>query len=167
MAEKTFRVTLEGLIHGWGSPSVDNVRNTAVIPEKRGIVGLLACCMGLKRGDPRIRNIYDSVKVDVTIDDDYAERYELLHDYQTVNGLPVSLGSNELTRFPTAKGDTKAGGIIRHKYYITDAVYYAYITAEEDLAEELYKAVEDPKWIPYFGRKCCLPSAPLAPTWIQ
>ena len=41
---------LEGLLQSWGESSAWDNRGTASMPTKSGIVGLLACAMGLERG---------------------------------------------------------------------------------------------------------------------
>ena len=165
MAKKTFCFALEGAVHGWGAPSVDSVSNTTEIPEKRGIIGMLACCMGLKREDPRIAKLYEQTDINVTLDEAYRNRMKVLRDFQTINGLPVNPGSSKLISLPTADGKTRSSGLIRYKYYVTDAKYHVTVTAEEELAEELFDAVNDPEWIPYLGRKCCLLSEPIIPVW--
>ena len=49
---------LEGLLQSWGESSAWDNRGTASIPTKSGIVGLLACAMGLHRTDIAIALYY-------------------------------------------------------------------------------------------------------------
>ena len=56
MAEKSSLLVLrlEGVLQSWGERAKWDDRDSASMPSKSGIVGLLACAMGLEREDPEI-----------------------------------------------------------------------------------------------------------------
>ena len=59
---------LEGALQSWGENSKWDARDTAALPTKSGIVGLLACALGWERGDARIAELYDTIQIAVRAD---------------------------------------------------------------------------------------------------
>ena len=156
---KTFKIYLEGPFQASGAPSAGNVHNISSMPTKRGIAGLLGCCLGLPRGDKKLEEIYAgiTIKVKMVNRGKYPKR---IRDFQVVSSLNGEA-------FPTADGGTKPKNLIKTKFYMSDAAYEVKIMAEEKLAQELFEAVKDPYWVPYLGRKCCMPSTKIEPKWVK
>ena len=49
---KLLLIRLEGALQSWGEWAKWDERDSGLMPTKSGVIGVLACCMGLKRGDP-------------------------------------------------------------------------------------------------------------------
>lgn len=59
---------LEGVLQSWGDHAKWETRDSADFPSKSGVVGLLACAMGLERDNPQITALSDSVQIAVRAD---------------------------------------------------------------------------------------------------
>ena len=66
---------------------------------------------------------------------------------------------------PKKAGDgSPFGTVITHRTYLTDMRFIVLLKGESSLLEQCAAALENPKWGVWFGRKCCIPAAPLLPT---
>mgnify|MGYP003376700877 FL=1 len=54
---------LEGALQSWGENAKWDARDTAVLPTKSGVVGLLACEFGWEQGDTRIAELSDKIQI--------------------------------------------------------------------------------------------------------
>lgn len=137
---------LEGHIQSWGERSYWDERDTASMPTKSGVVGLIACCMGLSRDSNQIPEIYDKTTLSVRIDD--AGR--ILRDYQTIENTMQ------------ADGKINTNMVVSPRYYLTDASFLVALGVENDvLRAKIINDLQNPFWTPYLGRKCCVPSLPI------
>jgi hypothetical protein len=50
--------------------------------------------------------------------------------------------------------------MLTRREYLCDASFLVALQCEPDLIDELHRAVQDPQWTIYLGRKCCPPSRP-------
>lgn len=140
---------LEGAMQSWGESSKWDTRDTGIMPTKSGVIGLLACALGLPRGDERITALYDAVQVAVRTD----RQGSRMVDYHTVTGEPLRNAEGK----PRSTGNT----FISHRDYWQDASFLVVIEAECGLLEQLKQALLHPKWCLYLGRKSCVPSRPV------
>lgn len=140
---------LEGAMQSWGESSKWDTRDTAIMPTKSGVIGLLACALGLPRGNERITALYDAVQVAVRTD----RQGSRMVDYHTVTGEPLRNAEGK----PRSTGNT----FISHRDYWQDASFLVVIEAECGLLERLKQALLHPKWCLYLGRKSCVPSRPV------
>lgn len=142
---------LEGPLQSWGENSKWDDRDSAPMPTKSGIVGLIACCMGIHREDARLLWLHTALQVSVRSD----RPGELGVDFQTVKPR----------RLMTAEGAFRAetkSTIVSRRQYLQDAAFLAAVTSTEDmLLEQAARALRHPVWPPYLGRKCCVPTAPI------
>lgn len=156
--KKTIEFNLEGPFQAWGAPSGWDYRATGV-PKPRGIAGMIGCCMGLRRGDPKLQQL-ENLQYDI----DTIEPGNIVIDFQTIRPLH---GDEHL---PTASGKKRANdsdAVIVRKEYLTDAKFVVRVTGSEDIIDEIYEAMHDPYWVPYLGRACCPPSEPIIPKYID
>lgn len=139
---------LEGPMQAWGLRARWEVRDTGTEPSKSGIVGLLGCALGYKRGDARLEKELDAL---LTI----AVREELpgikAVDFQTITGDHPKAGG----------GSFKGKTILSPRAYLLDASFVVFIQGPPALLEKCKDALVEPKWPLYLGRKCCIPSRPL------
>ena len=56
---------LEGVLQSWGDHSKWDYRDSADFPSKSGVAGLLACAMGMERGDPAMAELASSLRIAV------------------------------------------------------------------------------------------------------
>lgn len=149
---------LEGPFQSWGDAGSWEDRPSNDYPTKSGIVGLIGCAMGLSRGDERLKSIYDSISLVVRSNKTGCK----MTDFQTARGRfshadskkPVEDERSELSDGPIS---TK----VRYKQYICDASFTVFITAPAEKLTEIQKAVNDPYWPCFLGRKNCVPSYPI------
>jgi CRISPR system Cascade subunit CasD len=140
---------LEGALQSWGEDSKWDFRDSADIPTKSGIVGLLGCALGLARGDPELEALSEAITVAVRADRAGIRAV----DFQTVTGSPLL----------NAEGKPKSGGntIISRRTYLQDACFTVFIETDGVWLERLCEALQAPYWPPYLGRKSCVPSKPV------
>ncbi len=146
---------LEGVLQSWGEHSRFDYRDSAPMPSKSGIVGMIGCAMGLKRGSEHLFEISERIRMAVRCD-----RPGKTHiDYHTVTADRAILN---------AKGEAKKDSvgkvcktIASYRTYLQDAFYLAAIETDRELAKEIDQAFQNPCWPIYLGRKSCVPSSPV------
>lgn len=140
---------LEGALQSWGEDSKWDLRDTADMPTKSGIVGILACAMGLERNDPMICELSEALTIAVRED----RKGTRMLDYQTVTGNPLI----------NAEGKKRSLGntFISPRQYIQDACFVVMIECNDSWRERIVYALKHPKWCVYLGRKNCVPSRPI------
>ncbi|MBN2054915.1 type I-E CRISPR-associated protein Cas5/CasD [bacterium] len=141
----TLLMRLQGPMQSWGYRSRFDYRNTALEPTRSGVIGLLCAAMGISRGEDVRR--FDSLRMGVRVDKE--GRPEC--DYHTA--LEVI----------TADGIGK-GTVISRRDYLADAVFTVGLeTGDTDLLYTVEKALNDPVWFLFLGRKSfCLTAPPLS-----
>lgn len=147
----TLFLRLEGPLQAWGDTSKFVIRRTMEAPTKSGVLGLIACAMGVERSS--VRDCYASLnelRMGVRIDRPGIRWW----DYHTV-GARVGL--------TTAAGGVKPaekGALITRREYLADASFLVALQGDEALVKEAAAAVSKPKWPLFLGRKSCPPSVP-------
>ncbi|WP_432617754.1 type I-E CRISPR-associated protein Cas5/CasD [Butyricicoccus sp.] len=151
MAEnkKLLVLCLEGMLQSWGTDAKWDIRDTGDMPTKSGIVGLLACAMGLERGNPEIAAMSDAMTLAVRED----RAGTRLVDFHTVTGNPLMNAAGKRRSL----GDT----FISQRQYLQDASFLVFIDCADDWRERMIYALQHPKWCLYLGRKSCVPSRPV------
>lgn len=140
----TLFLRLEGPLQAWGERARWDIRDTASEPTKSGVVGLLACALGLN-ADADLRALSQQVKVGVRCDRPGTP----LVDYHTIIGGVMS-----------GEGKIRRGTIVSRRAYLCDASFLVIIQAEPETISRLADAVRKPVWPIYLGRKSCPPSCP-------
>lgn len=151
MAEKTSLLVLrlEGILQSWGEDAKWDSRSSASMPTKSGIVGMLACAMGLERENPEIAVLSDAISVTVRAD----RPGKKAEDFQTVTGDPLR----------TAGGGKRTLGntFISRRTYLQDASFLVVIATDQQWHDRITAALQKPKWSVCLGRKSCVPSRPV------
>ncbi len=156
MSSKNYlALRLEGPLQSWGFDSQYNRRNTALMPTKSAIAGICCAALGLPRGSEKehvflvkfgaiwmtaIAIPRDGVNKELPV--------RRLQDYHTVQNTKTADGK-------------KKDCHITHRQYLMDAAFGVLLEGDADLLEEISKALADPKWGIWLGRKTCIPSAPV------
>ena len=148
---KILLLRLEGLLQSWGEHSRWDHRDSADMPTKSGVIGLLGCAMGLPRGDAKMKTLADGLQMAVRAD----RIGVIMTDFHTVQ--------SRIGRFSNAEGKPRGDTIITPREYLQDACYTVFLTGEEDLLLKCCKALRHPVWVPCLGRRNCPPSRPILP----
>lgn len=142
---------LEGALQSWGERAKWNQRDSAFIPTKSGVIGLIACALGLSREDDRIislsRNLCFAVRAD--------RAGHILDDFHTVRGI---IGTAE-GKWRGLKGEETT--IVTNRQYLQDASFLVALNGEQVTLEACAAALRDPHWQVFLGRKSCVPSRPI------
>ncbi|MGQ9787375.1 MAG: type I-E CRISPR-associated protein Cas5/CasD, partial [Anaerolineae bacterium] len=148
----TLFLRLEGPLQAWGERARWTVRDTAPEPTKSGVVGLLACALGLQT-DEDIQALSRQVRIGVRCD----RPGILLRDYHTVvSGVLSADGKIKKTQ-----STKKIESVVSERYYLADASFLVAVQATPEWIERLADAVRHPHWPIYLGRKSCVPSQPI------
>ena len=148
---KLLILRLEGALQSWGEHSKWDDRDTGLFPTKSGIVGLIACAMGLPRDSDEIARLASGLRLCIRAD----RPGTVLSDYHTVQGMPDILTSDGKKR--------GSNTIVSTRRYLQDASFLAVLSGPADLLSRCAAALRDPVWQTYLGRKACVPSVPLLP----
>lgn len=141
-------------LQAWGGPLPGNLRTIENHPTKSGVVGFLAACLGIKREEPELLiALANRIKVACRVDAPGSKT----SDFHIVK--------NTFLRYsPTYTGRAKLKSIVSLRDYLCNAVFTICIQGEN--LEELYEAVRMPVFVPFLGRRCCLPN-PVFPRIIE
>lgn len=149
---------LEGALQSWGDHAKWNIRDSGDFPSKSGIVGLLACAMGLERSDPEIVALSNNIQIAVRADRPGIR----MIDFHTVQGRTLEWWSGkEKFGIYTANGIMSKDAILSKRWYLQDASFLVLIETDEPWRERICQALKAPKWPIYLGRKSCVPSRPV------
>ncbi|MEO8909451.1 MAG: type I-E CRISPR-associated protein Cas5/CasD [Gemmatimonadaceae bacterium] len=150
---------LVGPMQSWGCESQYSRRNTGRFPTKSALAGLLCAALGVPRGSERERNVLEAVRrtklLVVAIPRLAAGSgnelpYRRLLDYHTVQGSVTA----------EVKGKVKETHLT-YRQYLNDAAFGIVLSAEYGFLAELGRALDDPKWGLWLGRKACIPAEPV------
>lgn len=139
---------LEGALQSWGEHSRFDYRDSAALPTKSAIVGMIGCAMGLRRGDEDLERISQNIRLAVRCD----RPGKMYIDYHTVTAERKILN---------AAGNPRCDTIVTHRTYLQDAAFLVAVQTDPELAEKIVRAFQAPRWLIYLGRKCCIPSVPV------
>ena len=153
---KFIRLILQGPLQSWGERSRWDSRDTATMPTKSGIIGLLGCCMGIPRGSKDLNKLNLALHMAVRAD----KPGRIMTDFQTVQAPKGQ-------RLMNSQGKPRGETIITPKQYLQDSSFTIFIWGEFNILEAVYESLRHPVWTPYLGRRSCTPSVPLLPQFIE
>jgi len=133
----TLLLRLAAPMQSWGTDSKFDRRLTGREPTKSGIIGMLACALGIRRDEPinKLKALRFGVRVD--------QPGEIMVDFHTVH-------------------DWKNGKAwVTSRHYLSDAVFLVGIEGSRDLLEEIMRALKNPVFPIYLGRRSCPPAGKL------
>ncbi len=152
MSANTLFLRLEGPLQSWGERSRWSIRDTAPEPTKSGVVGLMACALGISADDD-LRTLSRSICIGIRCD----RAGSVLRDYHTVVGGVMSAEGKIKINANTKEPET----VVSERYYLADASFLVAVKAETQLVARLRHALQDPTWPFYLGRKSCPPATPV------
>jgi len=164
---------LDAPMQSWGFSSRFQRRTTGLHPTKSGIVGLLAAAVGVDKHSPgEAETIAALAKLHmtaITIPKPNTARFvrtdvletRRLEDYHTVQG------TRHANDKPAAKPDP-TDTVVTYRQFLLDSRFGVILSAPSSWSlpdsrglAEVAAALRDPVWGIWFGRKCCIPAAPV------
>lgn len=148
---KTLLLQLSAPFQSWGGSNARlKVRKTDLQPTKSGVIGMIAASMGIGRKDGSVGSggysLRDLSLLSFGVRVDQPGRLE--QDYQIARkNMERDYGG------PGSKNDGNA--FITERWYLADAVFLVGLHGEDDLINTIRRALEDPVWPLYYGRKSC------------
>jgi len=147
---------LDAPLQSWGFQSRFERRTTLMFPTKSGLLGMICAAMGIAKGSDAERSTLPQLS---TLN-------------MTVWQLPKIIDGKEipirrLVDFHTVLGTRRADGtkngdpVITRREYLMDARFGVRLSGDRGILERVAAALDDPIWGIWFGRKCCIPAAPV------
>lgn len=148
---KSVLLRLEGPMQAWGTQGRYSIRDTDSEPSKSGVLGLVGCAMGMARDDrerlEQLRGLRMAVRVD--------RPGRPMRDLHTV-------GAGTFRGAPHSMWGLKDKTVLTQRYYLVDAAFTVAIShTDDDLVERIARALQDPVWPLFLGRRSCVPSEPV------
>jgi len=132
-------------LQSWGVQSHFTIRDTASEPSKSGVMGVLCAALGIDRVDDADLLPIAALCMGVRVDREGV----LKRDYHTAQNILKAQGGIKETD-------------ISERFYLADAAFLVGLESEHRaLLEELYAALQAPRWPLFLGRKACVPGEPL------
>ena len=153
---------LDSPLQSWGSESRFQRRTTGLHPTKSGVIGLVCAAMGLAKGSTEERDMLPKLgelrMSSITIPRQQTNRWT-----DTTEELSV----RRLEDFHTVLNTRRASGsmnpdpVVTRRQYLLDARFGLILKGDRGLLEKVAAALHDPVWGIWFGRKSCIPAAPI------
>lgn len=149
---------LDAPLQSWGHSSRFQRRNTALHPTRSGVTGIICAALGLDKGsagEAALLTQMETVKMTVfTIrrrngGSGEALNIRRLEDFHTVTG----------TR--SADNKPKKDAVLTHRQYLCDAKFGVILAGPRETLATIAAGLRNPRWGIWFGRKNCIPAAPL------
>lgn len=171
-AEAHLPLLLDAPLQSWGVASRFQRRTTGLHPTKSAVVGMLCAAMGVAKGqDERaISRLAQLVMTSMAfarnsglapaLTNGRARRR--VEDFHTVGGgYARETHPQSIPR--KASGGSCDNPTVTHRQYLADARFGIILTGDRALLDNVATALRNPVWGVWFGRKSCIPAAPLLP----
>jgi CRISPR system Cascade subunit CasD len=162
----TLAFLIDAPLQSWGASSKFQRRETESWPTKSALVGVIAAAMGIDKHSPdEAERLAPLAALTFTVLRWPKEHPSLrLSDFHTIGGGYDKKNPAEKSFIPRKAGDgSPFGTVITRRTYLTDARFIALFQGERGHLEKVAAALADPVWGLWFGRKACIPAAPLGP----
>ena len=148
---RTLLLRLAAPLQAWGTESKFDTRHTRREPSKSGVIGLLACALGIRRQDTAAMAELEKISFGIRVD----QEGQQLMDYHTVKSY------KSITAYLAEEDPSDA--YQTYRYYLADAIFLAAVSSEDDaLMDRLEAALHHPVFPLYLGRRSCPPTLPLS-----
>jgi len=152
---------LDGPMQSWGFASRFQRRTTGMHPTKSGVIGLICAAMGLAKGSAEEKDaLPELARLTMT-------SIAIRHHAGQVSSVPESLPVRRLEDYHTvlaarrASGKPNKGAVVTRRQYLLDACFGVVLGGNRALVEHVALGLQNPRWGVWFGRKCCIPAAPI------
>ena len=152
---------LGGPLQSWGGTQrLPLNRRTELFPTKSGVIGMLAAAQGRSRSD----NVQDLTNLRFGVRADRPGK--VVSDFHTVSSLFDEKGifAPGRGRLPKVGGGyrlAKNSTQLTYRYYLADACFVAGLEGELSVLERFERALRNPEFPLYLGRRSCPPDRPV------
>ncbi len=171
MASETaaLAIYLDAPLQSWGVSSRFQRRGTESAPSKSGVLGLISAAMGIDKhasdeSDRLAPLSACSFSVFPLATGEKPAPVLRLEDFHTVGGGYDRDDPVDKLRIARKASGGVSTTIVTRRFYLEQARFAAVLVGDSGILQKVAAALEDPIWGVWFGRKCCLPAAPLLPT---
>ncbi len=146
-------------LQSWGFASRFQRRATSLFPTKSGVLGIVCAAMGLDKGSTAERELLPRL-AGLGLTAWQFPRYVIRKP-----GGPLLV--QRLEDFHTVLNTRRANGamnndpVITRRQYLLEARFGLRLTGDSELLGQVAAALRNPCWGVWFGRKSCLPAAPV------
>jgi len=167
MTDPYLLLWLEAPLQSWGHDSKFGRRDSLDFPTKSGVLGLLCCALGAggKQTEWLSRWANRDMQVQAYVPRDKKgeplPRQPLMRDFHMVgSGYDDKDPWQNLLIPKTSEGKKPngAGTKMTYRYYLQDMAFAVALQGSQEEVSELEKALRNPVWDIYLGRKNCVPT---------
>lgn len=145
---------LDAPLQSWGFQSRFDRRTSYSLPTRSGILGMIGAALGLDRSQPQTLIQFQELKMIAL-----AFRTPLrLMEFHTVGG---GWDKKKHPMHVVKKPGKPAATVVTHREYLQDAKFGVLIAGSQDLITKIGKALVNPRWGIWLGRKSCIPATPV------
>ncbi len=156
---------LAGPMQSWGTQSRFTTRDTGMEPSKSGVIGLLCAALGFPRSAQQVTCSGRVIRLDELAQLSMGVRVDregtLARDFHTAGGGSLN-GRHDGPAYGVVKANGNQGKtVISLRYFLADADFLVAIGGEPSILERLNKALQQPVWPLFLGRKSFVPGRPV------
>jgi len=170
MSEQAYlALMLDAPLQSWGFSSRFQRRTTALHPTRSGIIGMICAALGVDKGSANEADWLKRLEpVGLTVfaiprqPEGCRDPLEIrrLEDYHTTGGgYDKKTHSQWIPR--KASGGPCDNATLSTRQYLLDAKFGVILTGPRATLEQVHEALDNPRWGVWFGRKNCIPAAPI------
>ncbi len=150
----TLILHLDAPLQSWGIASRYARRDAGAAPSKSAVCGMVCAAMGAAKESEQEAAVLEAFAklrmTSIILHQSGCGCIGLLSDYHTVQG----------TR--NANGGKVANAVLTTRFYHQDKKFAVLLESEDgNFLEKTRRALQNPVWGGWFGRKCCIPAAPI------
>lgn len=138
----TLLLRLDGPIQSWGISGRIAIRDAGNEPSKSGVIGVLAAALGRDRSE----DVSDLAALRMGVRVEREGRLDV--DYSASASWPSN--NKNVPR-----------KVLIWRYFLSGAAFLVALEGDEQLLKDAYRALRNPHWPLYLGRKACSPSSPI------
>lgn len=146
---------LDAPLQAWGYKSRFDRRASLSFPTRSGVTGLICAAMGIKRDDRDFLSGFSNVRMKTFT---YLQNGRLI-DFHTVGGGfdPKTERLNMVRK----ANNTLPATVVTRREYLQHSRFGVILSGEKQFLQKVAKALSDPVWGLWLGRKACIPAAPI------
>lgn len=157
----------EAPLQSWGADSKFGRRDTLKFPTKSGVLGLVCSALGAGGEQTELLARFASLDMQVISyrktnpNGQKRDKEPLVRDFQMVGSGYDDKDPWQTLLIPKKADGSKpngAGTKMTYRYYLQDAVFAVALQVPRDLVDDIAKALQNPNWDIYLGRKNCIPT---------
>lgn len=145
---------LDAPLQSWGYQSRFDQRTSFSMPTRSGIIGMICAAMGIDRSEASALDDFKIIKMTVLAFDQHPR----LVDFHTVGGgWDKKKNPLNMVKKPDRSGQT----IVTRREYLQGSKFGVLLEGTGELLLKIKKALENPVWGIWLGRKSCVPASPV------